>query len=461
MTFPQGSRPAFLLRWWQGGPWIPAGLLLLLVTGVGQPCPVVAAPAPLGGQEPVTVRSTSGQFTVRGLPLGPPVGGRGTSEVSYLRLDPTLTAVSLERIRHALGSELGLTEGWKGPINVQTFPVVTDDPMVTVTSVKFANGWGYRVEMPEVVDKPRFIRTVVTVLLLEFAHRTALAREVELPPWLADGLAAQLEATALAGLALEPGTAMVGNAARPDPLRRVREVLRERGVLNFDQLSHPGTGGVDPAHYAAAAQLFVHELLRLRGGPDKLRDLLVRLPRHLNWQTAFLGAYAADFPRLLDVDKWWLLVAMHQAGREVRTQWAVGAALAQLEEVLGTAVEVRTGPGALPIQTSIPLPRMLGEWEFARQAPVLEAKVARLEALLPRSPPEVALLVANYRQVLQGYLRQRAKPALETKITPAVNPRLLVHETLRTLEELDRRRDALRPSGTVPVDRGGGSPVAP
>lgn len=417
--------------------------------------------------EPVTARSTSGQFTVRGLPLGPPMARRSTSEVSYLRLDPTLTAVSLERIRQALGSELALPEGWRGPIHVATFPVLEDHPEVTVTSVKFANGWGYRVEMPEVLDKPRFIRTGVSVVLLEFANRTALTREAELPPWLAEGLAAELESTALATLALEPGAGVSSSAPRADPLRRAREIVRERGTLTFNQLSLPGEPGVEREHYAACAHLFVHELLRLRDGPDNLRAMLAQLPRHLNWQTAFLGAFQARFRRLIDVDKWYLLAATHVAGRDGASQWPAAEAATRLDEVLSTAVEVRTDAQALPITTAVRLQRLIGEWALARQLPVLEGKVSQLELLLPRSPPDAALLAAGYRQILQAYLRQRIRPAAPTKIQPATDPRLIVHETLRKLNELDRKFEAWRgqlPSGggvAGPAPKAGSAGFAP
>src|SRR5262245_8482373 len=73
--------------------------------------------------EPVVVRSQSGQFIVRGLPMGAPVSGYSTSAVAYLRLDATLTAVSLERIRQAVFSELGLPDQWRGLIRVTTHPV--------------------------------------------------------------------------------------------------------------------------------------------------------------------------------------------------------------------------------------------------------------------------------------------------------------------------------------------------
>lgn len=424
-----------------------AGLLACLLSLLPL-LPILSAP---GALEPVTVRSTSGQFIVRGLPLGPPVGRSPTSEVSFLRLDPTLTAVSLERIRQSLGSVLGLPDGWRGPVHVTTFPVVEDHPMVTVTSVKFANGWGYKVEMPEVLDKPRFLRTAVSVILLEYANRTALTRETELPPWLAQGLAAELESTDLSTLALEPGAGLSRSQPRIDPLRRARERVRERGPLTFNEISLPGDSGLDPEQYAACAHLFVHELLRLHGGSDMLRSMLTQLPRHLNWQTAFLNAFQPRFPRLIDVDKWYLLAATHVAGRDTAAQWPPAEAAARLEEILSTAVEVRTDAQALPITTAVRLQRLVGEWTFPRQQPVLEAKVGQFDLLLPRSPREVALLTAGYRQVIQSYLRQRTRPVgPENKIQPQANPRLLVHETVRKLDDLDRKLAALREKSPPP-----------
>jgi len=51
-----------------------------------------------------------------------------------------------------------------------------------------------------------------------------------------EGLAAELEADSLAGLALEPEKGLTRSAPRADPLRQAREVVRERGMLTFDQL---------------------------------------------------------------------------------------------------------------------------------------------------------------------------------------------------------------------------------
>ena len=114
--------------------------------------------------EPVNVRSQSGQFLVRGLPLGAPVTGYSTSVVQYLRLDPTLTTVSLERIKQAILGELGMKDQWRGLISITTHPVEEDATTVHVDSVRFKDGWGYRVEMPERIDKDRFMRVAVRVI---------------------------------------------------------------------------------------------------------------------------------------------------------------------------------------------------------------------------------------------------------------------------------------------------------
>ena len=84
-----------------------------------------SALAQYGGLEPVTARSTSGQFVVRGIPQGPPRARDGDAEVNYLRLDPMLTAVSLDRIRQLVQGELNLPEKWRGLITVNTLvPVI-------------------------------------------------------------------------------------------------------------------------------------------------------------------------------------------------------------------------------------------------------------------------------------------------------------------------------------------------
>ena len=410
--------------------------------------------------EPVSIRSQSGQFMVRGLPLGAPVSGFSTSVVQYLRLDPTLTAVSLERIRQTLvEAMLGLKDKWHGSITVTTHPVQEDNPSTRITSVRYTDGWGYRVDLPERIDKEQFIDMAVRVILMEIANRAATAREAEMPPWLAEGLSAELQAGTLSTLALEPAPAMDRRGRKPDPLRSVREVLRRRPALKFDELNMPTVelvSGGNAELYRACAHLFVHELLRLRGGRDALRDMLVRLPENLNWQTAFLRSFASHFPRLIDVDKWYTLNVAHVSGRDPMSVWPLKTTWKQLDEILATKVQVRLAANELPIDTTVTLQRIVTEWEFTRQQPVLLQKVERLLALRPRAALELAELVDGYARVLQPYANGKPPRFQPSPLAASATRRLpaAVRNLLQQLDELDARREKLR-DGAASARKGG------
>ncbi len=414
----------------------------------------------MGAPEPISIRSQSGQFIVRGLPLGPPVSGYSTSAVLYLRLDPTLTAVSLERIRQTLVEEtLGLNDKWRGLITVATHPVQEDDPAARITTTRYADGWGYRVDLPERIDKERFINVAVRVILIEIANRAATAREAELPPWLAEGLSAELQAASLASLALEPAPAVNRSARSLDSMRSVREILRRRPALSFDALNMPTAeqlSGGNAEVYRACAHLFVHELLRLRGGRDALREMLLRLPENLNWQTTFLRAFASHFPRLIDADKWYALNIAHVTGRDPMSVWPLETAWKQLDEILATKVQVRLGPNELPIDTTVTLQRIITEWDFARQQPVLLQKVERLLALRQRVPPELMELLDGYARVLQSYASGRPPRRQPSPLAAGGTKRLpaAIRDLLEQLDKLDARREKLREGmASIPKDR--------
>jgi len=401
--------------------------------------------------EALVARSTSGQFVVRGLPQGPLRSGQSTSEVGYLRLDPSLTAVSLERIRQSLYRELNIPDKWRGLVTVSTFPAQEDCPPITVTSIHYKDGWGYRVEMPEIIEKSRFVRCAVNVILREVANRNAVAREAEIPPWLAEGLASELEATSLPSLALEPtrSSGLVRLERGHDPLRHAREVVRASGLLTFTQLSLPTEAelsGANRQRFQACSHLFVRELLRLRGGREALRDMLERLPQHLNWQTAFLRAFESRFPRLIEVDKWYTLTTSHVSGRDNTSAWPTDTTLSRLDEILSTTVQVRAGTNELPLSAAVTLQRVLGEWEPSKQTPVLELKRLQLEMLLGRAAPEAAGLIAEYLEAIDACLR-RTRAATGRRIV-AGNQSVATPDMLRLLDTLDRRREAVR--GEVP-----------
>jgi hypothetical protein len=398
--------------------------------------------------EPVTVRSQSGHFVVRGLPMGRPLSGYSTSEVQYLRLDPMLTAVSLERIREAITGELGFSERQRGStITVATRPVEEDRTTVTITSVRYTDGWGYRVSLPERIEKDRFVQAAVRVILLEIANRKAHVRETELPPWLAEGLAAQLQITSLITLALEPETQVARREINRDPMRAVRELLRRRSALTLDDLSMPTAeqiSGDDAALYRACAHVFVRDLLRLRTGRDCLRSLLVRLPENLNWQTTFLDAFKMHFQSLLDVDKWYALNIVTFSGRDPASVWPLATTRRQLDEILSTAVQVRLDATELPISTDVKLQRIIAEWDFPRQHTLLSEKLARLAALRQRAHADLVTLVNDYWIVLDAYGSDiRGKAASGKKRAGSLTKG--ERTAISRLEELDRQREQMLP----------------
>ena len=407
----------------------------------------LAAPAASPGVlEPISARSTSGQFVVRGLPQGSPVEQFGNSRVGYLRLDPMLTAISLERIKQIVQEELNMPAKWRGLITVQTFPVQEDNAPVRVTSVHYSDGWGYGVELPEVVDKPRFVRCAVGVILAEFANRNALSREAELPRWLTEGLAAHLEATTLHTLALEPGK-LSHSELRADPLRKARELVRERGALTFTQLSLPGEAELSDANhelYRACSHIFVHELLRLRDGRDAVREMLTRLPSNLNWQTAFLQAFQTHFPRLTEADKWYMLAATHISERDALSVWPVSTTFTQLDDLLSTPVEVRTSANDLPIHTQVKLQRILAEWESAKQVVVLEQKLNQFEILRRRAAAELSGIISDYAQLLDSVVHRRVLHPRSHPRDPLPSKQLFIRDAIQRLDQLDRRLELLR-----------------
>jgi len=409
----------------------------------------LAAPPPspptFAAEKPITVRSQSGQFVVSGLPMGSPLRSWSTSTVQYVRLDPNLTAVSLDRIRQAIQSELAWPEQWRGMITVNTRPLQGEDARVTITALRYADGWGYRIAFPEIVDKDRFLHATVKTILLEFANRRAHVREAEIPPWLVEGLAAVLS-TSMPVLALEPAAEINQRERIPDPLASVREALRRRGPLSLDDLSLPEMEweqltGENVLHFRACAHLFVHELLRLRDGRACLRQMLERLPENLNWQTTFLESFQPHFSRLLDIDQWYALHAAGVRGRDRSSVFPVNVTLQQLDEILGTPVEVRIDAQELPMRLEMTLPRLVSEWDYSRQHAVLVEKIRRLASLEGRASGDLVSLINDYRTALIQYVgsNRLRLPATEKERT-RLRPRGTVADLLSRLAILDARR---------------------
>jgi hypothetical protein len=385
----------------------------------------------------VIAESRSRQFSIQGLPSSKPFAGALSGpDVPYVRVDPTTLCVTAENIKGALLAALDTTDNWRSPIAVSLHPVQRDGEEIVVASLRSANGWDYRLTVPEMANKRHLVKALVQVLLLEIAQRHSADRGVELPPWLAPGLAAHLEATSISPLVLEPESRTSSRRKIEEAVRGTRETLRVSGGLTLDELNWPSER-VNPVAYEASAHLFVRELLRKAGGAA-LNDMLRRLAGHYNWQTAFLQAFG--FQSLRDVDKWWTLHLVQFAGRESLSIWSTGEINTQLMDILNTTVHVRHATNQLPVATRLSLDRLIQEWEFPQQEPVLRQKLVQLDALRLRSPTNVVAIVATYRQYLSEYLARREQlGAGRTANAPIV--KTLIRKTLQQLGDLDVRRE--------------------
>ena len=421
---------------------------------------------PSGG---ISIRSVSGQFLVTGARQASALANQPVvaANTDLIRLEPALLAVSAERIKESLRRELGINADapWRGQICLALHPAQSLDEDVTIVSTPFINSWTYRVELPDVLSRTRFMRALTGVLLLEFADRDAGKRPAEIPDWLTDGLSQQLLAADSPETILSspdkivndlPLTRTDKNQLGLDPLAGARRVLQNRSALTFEQLSWP-TGaqlsGADGGVYRASAQLFVHDLLALKNGAAKLRAMLETLPRVYNWQTAFQTAFRQNFPEPLDVEKWWALQVVGFAAQSPGPQWTPAASRAKLDEILSVPVDLRAASNDLPAQAEISLQAVIRNFDPTQQTVILQAKLRDLELAQLRMTPRLAALTDDYRRALVNYLGQPggAKPvSLWIKHAPVAPQKTDAAETLKKLDALDAQRRTIE--ATIPPD---------
>ena len=414
---------------------------------------------------PPPVRSHSGQFIVHAQPdVSHPmsVTANLATNRSLLKLDPALVAVSCERIKQNLFRELGVTSPWRGQIYVQVRRSTVPAENIVITSQMFKGQWQYRLELPDPVNRVRYVRAVVQALLLELANRDSQGRLSEVPLWLTEGLARQILASNELEIMLSPPRDSVNGVSvtrraierQDDPLKDARLKVGARAPLSFEELSWPAAGAAsaDPTDlYSLSSQIFVGELLRLIDGKACLRSMLTQMPQFYNWQFAFLRAFQSYFQRPLDVEKWWALTIASSSGRETAKLWPAEESWRKLDETLPTVLDIRNGTNA-PIHESWTPQAIIREWPLDRQAHALQDKLLELETLRAHSAQDVVMLVQDYCQALTIYLRNEHKSAPITSIGKPSGLSQIARQTIERLDALDGRRRALRPPLTPVAD---------
>ncbi len=420
--------------------------------------PAVAAQDFLIGPAPVA--SHSGQFIIHAQPeVGHPswVASNLATNRSLLRLDPALLAVSCERIKQSLCHQLGLGSAWRGRIYIEITRTPLAEQNVTITSQRFNNSWQYQLELPDPIERIRYVRAVVQALLLEAANRDSSGRLSEVPLWLAEGLAQQILASKEIEIILAPPRDLVNGVsastqraveARENPLAEARSKMGARSPLTFDELSWPApdaatTGPNDL--YSASAQMFVGELLNLQDGKTGLRTMVTQLPQFYNWQFAFLRAFQSHFSRPLDVEKWWALSVASLNGRDAAKMLTTDDSWRKLNDAVLTPQEVREGTNS-PVREVWTLQGIIREWPLDRQAQILTTRLLELESLRAHASQDVVMLVQDYCQVLTAYLRNEHKGSGIANLGKGGAASQIGQETLSRLDALDDRRRAMHPA---------------
>jgi hypothetical protein len=418
-------------------------------------------------------RSISGQFIVYASPQISKLARSASvaTDTNFVRLEPALLAVSAERIKDSLWRRLEIKPGtpWRGQIYLVVHPARSLDEGVNIISKRLAGGWDYRVELPDVLARTRFTRALTGVLLLELANRGAQSHSAEIPPWLVDGLAQELLAAGSPEFILSVPDKLVNglpvtriNATQHglDLLADAQRVLHNHPSLTFGQLSWPTEAqlaGTDGGVYRATAQVFVSSLLDLKNGAAQLRVLLESLPQFYNWQIAFQSAFRADFPRPLDVEKWWALQSAGFTVRDPGPLWTPEASRARLDQLLSVAVEARAGSNSLPAHAEISLQTVIRGMDFAQQMTILQTRLNDLGLAQYRMTPQFAALAGEYRRALANYLGENTITitASARQRPPIRSPQgISAIRTMKKLDELDARRRSMestvRPEIVIP-----------
>ena len=371
------------------------------------------------------MRSASGQFII--------IDRRGALTAQHLRatdadpklleLEPALLVVSCERIKHALCTYLGAMRDWTAHVNI-TLRAGGD---IAIAKERVGRTWSYRLDVPHLVDRTRFIRSIVRVVLQEMADRNPGDHDAEIPPWLSEGLTQHLLASRDAELILPPPSNQLGGMT----ISPTTVLVRDPDTLDSDE------GEV----FRRSAQLFVTELIKIKGGQENLRATIAGLNSYYNWQTAFLRSFHSQFSNILALEKWWALQVSYFVGRDNRHFWTHEETASNLDELLRARVAIRVQTGAMPSRSTVSLQIVVREWDTIRQNITLREKLNDLEQARVRVAPEYMLIVDEYRVTLTNYLKKREKSgATFLGVRTSASTQEVVQQTVRTLDDLDTKR---------------------
>jgi hypothetical protein len=172
---------------------------------------------------------------------------------------------------------------------------------------------------------------------------------------------------------------------------------------------------------------------------------------------AFQTAFRENFPRPLDVEKWWAVQVVSFVARDPGPAWTPAVSRDKLDEILRVPVEMRTASNALPAHAEISLQAVIRNFDRARQVAILQTKLRDLELSQLRLAAPFAVLTGEYHRAIADYLGSghRTSPVLRWVKHPFTSSSKTIRNgTLRKLDALDAQRRAIEPA----IKPGGTSP---
>jgi hypothetical protein len=400
----------------------------------------------------IFIQSRSGQFfasTPKRIADIPPAE-TSTNTPKTIKIDPNFAVIIAERIKDRFLFSLNLNDRWKGRIFLTIFPARTHFDPVFVNAQYSDTGWMYYVDLPSYIPLNKLIRVIVEVLLQELADRSAGSKPAELPPWLAPAIAFQIQYEATDISLMEPFTKKTRLEKRKNPLDLIRRQLQSTRALSWEELCWPSDEDLadfSPTNrYNMCSFLFYHHLMRTPDAFNRLHRFFEILPSFWNWQVAFVKAFEPMFYSMRDVEKWWSVTLAAFTGITEYKTLNAEQTIAQLDDILDSPVKIPTSTNEPPAVRRIPLQSIITSYGINQHKDVVRQKIADLISLRQRAHPALISLIDDYRRVLEDYLRRRVTAGFEPEspALPRMNPRSIVQQTVKRLDELDLIRSDVR-----------------
>ncbi len=394
------------------------------------------------------------------------------AEPQKLRLDAETAGVSCERIKELFLREFGLRDDWRGRINLIINSSLPEDRQPALTGISSPDGWNYELELPKTVPEGVFVRAIVQTLLQELVNRNSPGRTTDVPFWLVEGATAYLESFNVPTYLIHANVQTPGaQDIRIKGLGEVRAALRRHEPLTFEQLSWPTPAqakGEDEEIYRSCSLLLFENLAHFDDGQACLQRFLREMPKHLNWQIAFLDAFHKHFTSLLHLEKWWSLKCLNftesdlTEGRTEKECWD------KLQAALDVPVEVRLPRSLATTEARLTLQEVIMKWDGSNAMPVLQRAVRNLQDLRwfafryemnldASAPPAAAQQDVKKRELKDSDVRRLLNPLVDRYLSLLMNYQrrayaggnyagalLYKKDTARQLDALDQERSLLR-----------------